>query len=177
MARTYNSKLKNSLVDLDVSSIKLDVRGLVELKKKLMSLPNIDVGYLNGEKHPTWDFSVAELAVINHYGVRGVEKEWDIPPRPMLLQSLQENKFYVRDLTTAVRTALTTKGLVASTQAFRVLGKKAAKGLNAETASGNFTQNAEYTIEKKGSAVPLTWTGALAKAGKFRIVRKSKGVV
>lgn len=172
MARTYTSKLKNSVLDVSVSSIKLDVRGLVELKKKLMALPNIDVGYLNGEKHPTWDFSMAELAMINHEGVRGDTKEWFIPPRQMLRQAFMENGFYRKDLERAVRSAISTKGMVAVNQAFRVIGKKAAKDLNAEVASGNFTPNAEFTIEKKGKDDPLNWTGALARAGKFRLVKR-----
>lgn len=170
-------RVTTSPVNISVDTIKLDVRGLVALKKKMMQMPDVIVGYLNGEMHPTWEMSMAELAMINHEGVRGDAKdgkEWKIPPRQMLRQSFMENGFYIRDLKQAVSTAMTTKGAVSSNQAFRVLGKKAAKKLNEEVASGNFTPNADYTIEKKGSSTPLNWTKALSKAGKFRLVKRGK---
>jgi len=180
MARQYTKRQKESTIDFNVSGLKLDISGLKKLKQLMKNLPSVDVGYLNGEKHPKWDFSFAELAVINNYGVRGDSKNapgWAIPPRPMMEGTFNLNKGFAAQLQIAVEKSFAGNSQVAANQAFKALGVHAADKLNlfvkVAGSDGYLRKNAPMTIAAKGKDDPLNWTGALAKAAKFRLVRKT----
>lgn len=180
MARQYTKRQKESTVDLNITGLKLDTSGLKKLKQLMNTIPSVDVGYLRGEKHPKWDFSFAELAVINNYGVRGdgeTTPGWKIPPRPMMEGTFNLHKGFAAQLEVAVRRTFAGNSQLAANQAFKALGDHAAGKMNLFVkvggSDGFFPKNAPFTISQKGKDDPLNWTGALAKAAKFRLVRKT----
>src|SRR5574343_342424 len=114
MARTYTKRVKTSVMDVNVSGLKINLKGLVELEKKLKNLPDIDVGYLKGEYHPVWNFTFAELANMNHFGTTGKNGDWKIPPRPFFNVALAGNNYLHIQLFRALQSAVTNKGQTAT---------------------------------------------------------------
>lgn len=166
------SNRKISPVTIGVTGLKFNFDGLKQLEKKLLSLPSVDVGYLKAALHPTWDMTYAEIAALNHfYGKSAPGGSFKIPERPAMAQAFESNNNFVDKLQAAVFSAMSTKGQINTNRAFSNLGRYAVYNLNMAVLSGSFVGNAEYTIEKKGRDDPLNWTGALAKAAKFRLVK------
>lgn len=177
MARTYTKRVKTSVMDVNVSGLKINLKGLVELEKKLKSLPDIQVGYLDSKQHPKWPLTFAEIAAINYFGVRSYKagREWFIPPRKMMDVAFENSSTRIdSSLAKALTSAITIKGQANTNRAFRELGKTLADRLNLAVSAGDYVDNALATQKMKGKNDPLNWTGAFAKAARFRLVRKTK---
>ncbi len=143
---------------------------LVQSVYKLGAVPRIEVGVLSGkadEMHVTEggtrQVTVLDVAIWNEFGTK------KIPERSFIRAWFDENEEKAR---TAVRRLLSSvvSGKREAKDVANILGTTFVAQIQKRMASGIAPENAEETIERKGSSKPLIDTGQLRSSITFRVV-------
>lgn len=144
-------------------------RGWKQIQKQLHLLDKsyVKVGVLSnsGGYEKGGKASLADVATWNEFGTS------KIPPRPFLAQSYDNNKTEVEEFKKKQFGAVL--DLKQSTsRALETIGVYFKGKVQKEIASGEFAENAQATIDQKGSSKPLIHTRRLGQSIDFELVLK-----
>jgi hypothetical protein len=150
-------------------------KGMAEIRKQIEALGNFAV------KAGVTDGAVAQYASWNELGVKGPPLSqhgggvWFIPPRPFIRGWLADKESSIKTTIDKVY-KLVADGKMDAKTAASTLGQFAQDGIKNHLMSGDFTQNADRTIQIKGSSKPLMDTGTLRNSIRFEVIGKGDKV-
>lgn len=160
------AKAKKSIALLDRSYVKVglpengtvnppefsegDVPGLVDFSLNFAKA-NISVEDL----FPTMS-DLVKIGAANEFGA----PKRKIPERPFMRQSFDKNKLKILKVKDVLYTRVL-RGQATTEKALGILGLAFTRLIQKEIRGGNFKKNAQSTIDKKGSSVPLIDNGQL----------------
>lgn len=135
----------------------MGLRALVERTNALAGT-GVRVGY-QVDSGRVDGVDILDIAVWNHFGVPSKKKAgYRIPPRPFLFDASVK---YSHDmgLLMAHAARAVSNGRVTKLSALQQLGQEYQNRIAAHLVSGEFQRNADSTIKKKKSAIPLVDQG------------------
>jgi hypothetical protein len=163
--------------------------GLENIFKEMEKLKSmcVKVGVTEDVGAQTVDggLTLAEIATHNELGVLGPpfsqygDGKWFIPPRPFV-RGFADGKRELTAKTMEKLTKLVSGGKLKAETAIRMLGEYGMDGVKSYIHNGEFTQNADSTIAKKGSSKPLIdqgERGGLLGNIRFQIIEKPVDMV
>lgn len=118
--------------------------------------------------------SIVEYAAYNEFGVPSKTKKWKIPPRPFIRGWIENNSSEIKAVLDKLFKQVSEGKMDASTAVGR-LGQFAQDGIKRYIKSGNFTPNAEATIQRKGSSRPLMDTGTMRNTVRYEVIKGKSG--
>lgn len=138
---------------------------LTKLKKTFNELigAKLKVGFFDAQKSDKNDLTLSTVAKINEYGTL----DGKIPPRPFMRQTLRKHNNFKEDIKNVLQETLTLSKSFDSL--FKKLGVKGMQEIQKELTTGEFKENADYTIKKKKSSKPLMDTGQLRQNVSWRV--------
>ena len=134
----------------------------VEELKKL----DLSVGFQHGENTTDDGVDIADVALWNEVGTANIQ------PRPFLRQSVDNNTAKINSMCKAQVKGIAS-GQKTAKDALQALGVMQKALIQSSIRDGDFTPNADATIEKKGSDKPLIDSGQMRQSVNFTI--KAKG--
>jgi hypothetical protein len=121
--------------------------------------------------------TIAQVAAWNEYGVMGPpvsqhgDGKWFIPPRPFI-RGWADNKAENIKATKERIFKKVVDGKWDADDAIKRLGEFAQDGIKSYIRTGDFTPNADRTIDLKKSSRPLIDTGAMRNSVRYEAVKK-----
>ena len=154
--------------------------GMPNIKKLLLQIARtkVEVGVFEGKKKQLKsrkkyarkkiesDITMAEVAKINEYG--SISEK--IPARRFIKQTFTSNDNFRKQVRNLVSEVMAQKENIQSQ--FELLGVIVMQRIQRQITKGNFKENADSTIEKKGSDRPLMDFGQLRQSIGWRILKK-----
>ncbi|MDR2484262.1 MAG: hypothetical protein LBD55_02570 [Treponema sp.] len=146
-------------------------KGLAEIRLQIEAFSHLGIkaGIVEGSGSQD-GVAIAQYAAWNEYGVPGKKKLWAIPPRPFIRGWVENNSEQIKATQERLFKRVSAGKMDAET-AIKRLGEFARSGIKRYIREGNFTPNADTTIERKGSSQPLIDTGAMRNSVSYEIVR------
>ena len=114
---------------------------------------------------------IAQYAAWNEFGVPGKDKKWRIPPRPFIRGWIENNGEEIKQTVERLHKQVA-DGRMTAAVAIKRLGQYAQDGIKRYVMTGNFTPNAEATIQRKGSSRPLIDTGTMRNSVRYEETKK-----
>ena len=111
--------------------------------------------------------TIAQYAAWNEYGT----KDGRIPARPFIRNWIDNNREKI-EKTQARLFKQVCEGKISAEEAVAKLGQFAQDGIKRYIITGNFTPNAESTVQRKGSSRPLIDTGVMRNSIRYQVVGK-----
>lgn len=106
--------------------------------------------------------SIAEYAAFNEFGTR------TIPERPFMRKTFDDNLANYNKLIERLFKGMLS-GKLDAKFAFDTLGQQTEDDMKDTITNGNFTANAQSTIDKKGSSSPLIDTGTMRNSIRYEV--------
>ena len=156
-------------------SVKVIDRGwkkiAAELKKANGSYVKVGYPEEKARKHKPKEkgdaIDMAQLAAIQEFGTANGR----IPPRPFMADTFDANQPEVNQQIEKIKDKVF-QGLITVKQGWQQLGAWYKGQIQKNMVDGVWQENAEYTIQKKGSSKPLIDTGQLRQSIDFEVVGK-----
>ena len=119
------------------------------------------------------DLTLIEVAVWNHFGTMSADGSEHIPSRPFITGWFDENEGKLREMLTALMRR-SVKGELTRQQVLDQMGAYCVGSIQKRIADGWMPENAQSTIDRKGSSTPLINKGQLRGAISYE-VREGSG--
>lgn len=140
-----------------------------KFQKMLKELAEMEVrvGFQHGEAAEEDGTDICDIAAWNELGTA------NMPSRPFLRKSVDENEGEINDFFQSLKADIV-KGKSAE-KILKEIGIFQKDLIQEKIAKGNYAPNAESTIKRKGSSVPLIDSGKMLQSVNYVIRKKGSG--
>lgn len=138
--------------------------GVEALKKRVKTPGTVDVGIIDAGKHPSGNFTIAEIGFTHEFGT---EK---IPERSFIRSTIKAKKNVIVTLQKKLLKQIM-NGSMKVEKALGLVGEVFADEIRKKIVSISSPANAPATIRAKGSSNPLVDTGQLKNSITYEVNR------